>query len=96
MGLRDILARADKTGSYEFLEPEQRDEAHVIPIPVSLDQRVETLRHLIGHQVDIQAEEHRLKTESDNIANQIHKHRVALAQTMLDLGIPSPLATEQD
>lgn len=91
--LRRAMTAAETTQpAYVF---EDDADPSVVPIPTSLDQRRETLRSMINHQVTIQAEKARLQIEDESISREIRRHRIALSREMLDLGIPAPMANEE-
>ena len=92
--LRRAMTAAEVTEPVYVFEDDGGDPS-VVPIPTSLDQRRETLRSMINHQVTIQAEKARLQIEDESISREIRRHRIALSREMLDLGIPAPMANEE-
>ena len=93
--LRRAMTAAETTQPVYVFEDEDDADPSVVPIPTSLDQRRETLRSMINHQVTIQAEKARLQIEDESISREIRRHRIALSREMLDLGIPAPMANEE-
>ncbi len=103
MGLADkvttlggMLSRADKTCEpYEFLDVEPgRSDPRVVNIPVSLDQKRSTLRQMLNHRIEIEAERARLEIELESIEREIKKHQIEFSKEMLLLNIPAPMAKE--
>lgn len=84
-----LMHAADEPKAYVFEddEPSQR----VVPIPISMDKKLETLRSLKNLLVEIQAEEHRIERERQRIEADIARHEAAIWDLLRDHGIaPQP------
>ncbi len=79
---------------FEDVSNERRDPT-IIEIPKSLDDMQHTIRQMMNHQVDIQAERERITIEEESIERELKRHRIALSREMLHLGIPAPMANEE-
>ena len=94
--LRQAMTRAEHTEPpYEF-EPVEDYDARIVPIPISLDSRRDTLRQMINHRVTIEAEQASLAAEHENISIQIERHQIEFSKEMLALGIKAPMANEDE
>ena len=67
---------------------------NVIPIPVSLDKRRDTLAAMLNQRVEIQGDQARLAQELENLEREINRHQVEFSREMLKLGIRAPMAGE--
>jgi len=92
--LRQAMGRAEQTAppAWEF-EPVEDYDARIVPIPISLDSRRDTLRQMINHRVTIEAEQASLAAELDSISQQIERHQVEFSKEMQSLGIKAPMAS---
>ena len=93
--IQGLMARAEQDEQPYVFEDGGREDPHVIPIPISLDQRFATLREMNNHMVTLQAEHDRIAGDMTKLAGEIRKHQVDLSKRMLEVGIPAPMASEE-